>query len=465
MSFRIYNTLTRSVQEVTSLEPGHVRMYTCGPTVYNIAHIGNFRAYVFEDLLRRWLQFKGWRVTQVMNLTDVDDKTIHGSREAGVSLADFTAPFKKAFFEDLRALNIEPAEYYPAATDHIPEMIELISRLMEGGHAYQSEDGSVYFSIDSWPSYGKLARLDRAGMRSGVRIHSDEYDKENVADFALWKAWDEKDGDVAWDSPWGRGRPGWHIECSAMSQKYLGASFDIHTGGVDNIFPHHEDEIAQSEAANGQPLAAFWIHCAHLMVDGQKMSKSRGNFYTLRDVLAKGYTGREVRYELIATHYRAALNFTMASLDAARVSLRRIDEFTERCKAAAGDVAAGDLPVWAQQAAQRFEAAMDDDLNVSAALATLFDTIREGNSALDAKKLTDAEAAALLALFRKWDTALGVLEKPAATVPPEIQALLEQRQAARAAKDWAQSDALRTAMAARGWMVKDTPKGQVVSPA
>ncbi|HRV31157.1 MAG TPA: cysteine--tRNA ligase [Kiritimatiellia bacterium] len=465
MSFRIYNTLTRSVQEFTSLEPGHVRMYTCGPTVYNVAHIGNFRAYVFEDLLRRWLQFKGWRVTQVMNLTDVDDKTIRGSCEAGVSLADFTAPFKKAFFEDLRALNIEPAEYYPAATDHIPEMIELISRLMEGGHAYQSEDGSVYFSIDSWPSYGKLARLDRTGMRSGVRIHSDEYDKENVADFALWKAWDEKDGDVAWDSPWGRGRPGWHIECSAMSQKYLGASFDIHTGGVDNIFPHHEDEIAQSEAANGQPLAAFWIHCAHLMVDGQKMSKSRGNFYTLRDVLAKGYTGREVRYELIATHYRAALNFTLASLDAARVSLRRIDEFTERCKTASGDVAAGDLPVWAQQAARRFEAAMDDDLNVSAALATLFDTIREGNSALDAKKLTANEAAALLALFRRWDTALGVLEKPAATVPPEIQALLEQRQAARAAKDWAQSDALRAAMLAQGWMVKDTPKGQVVRPA
>ena len=392
-----------------------------------------------------------------MNLTDVDDKTIHGSREAGVSLADFTAPFKKAFFEDLRALNIEPAEYYPAATDHIPEMIELISRLMEGGHAYQSEDGSVYFSIDSWPSYGKLARLDRAGMRSGVRIHSDEYDKENVADFALWKAWDEKDGDVAWDSPWGRGRPGWHIECSAMSQ-ISRRQFRFTPAVWTTFFRITKMKLpkAKPPMANRWPRFGF---IAHLMVDGQNVQVAR-EFHTLRDVLAKGYTGREVRYELIATHYRAALNFTMASLDAARVSLRRIDEFTERCKAAAGDVAAGDLPVWAQQAAQRFEAAMDDDLNVSAALATLFDTIREGNSALDAKKLTDAEAAALLALFRKWDTALGVLEKPAATVPPEIQALLEQRQAARAAKDWAQSDALRTAMAARGWMVKDTLKGR-----
>lgn len=464
MSFHVYNTMTRSVQEFTSLEPGHVRMYTCGPTVYNIAHIGNFRAYIFEDLLRRWLQCKGWRVTQVMNLTDVDDKTIRGARDAGVSLADFTEPFKKSFFEDLNQLNIEPAEYYPAATDHIPEMIALIERLMERGYAYPSEDGSIYFSIDRWPEYGKLARLNRAGMRRGVRVNADEYDKENVADFALWKAWDEDDGEVTWNSPWGRGRPGWHIECSAMSQKYLGPSFDIHTGGVDNIFPHHEDEIAQSEAANDLPLAAFWIHCAHLMVDGQKMAKSRGNFYTLRDVLAKGYSGREVRYELLATHYRAPLNFTLASLDAARVSLRRIDEFTERLQAAAGDSPAQTLPDWAQRAAQRFEAAMDDDLNISAALAALFDSIREGNSALDSQALSAAEAAAVRELFHRWERALGVLEKPAALIPPPIQALLDQRQAARAAKDWAQSDALRAAIAAAGWTVKDTPKGQVVTP-
>ena len=407
--FRVHNTLTRRLEEFQPLEPGHARLYTCGPTVYNYAHIGNFRAYVFEDLLRRWLKFKGFRVTQVMNLTDVDDKTIRDSQAAGLSLAEFTARYKQAFFEDIRVLNIEAAEHYPAATDHIPEMIALIQVLQDKGYAYRADDGSVYFSIDRWPQYGKLAHLDRSGLRAGVRVNADEYDKENVADFALWKAWDEKDGDVAWDSPWGRGRPGWHIECSAMSQRYLGPSFDIHTGGVDNIFPHHEDEIAQSEAATGQPFATYWLHCAHLLVDGQKMSKSRGNFHTLRDVLQRGYTGREVRYELLATHYRASLNFTFASLDAARTALRRVDEFTARLTDAAGSAASAELPTWARLAATRFEAAMDEDLNISAALAALFDAIREGNAALDARALAPSAAAAVQALLARWDTALGVL--------------------------------------------------------
>ena len=463
--FRIQNTLTRQLEEFRPLEAGHARMYTCGPTVYNFAHVGNFRAYVFEDLLRRWLKFKGFRVTQVMNLTDVDDKTIRDSQAAGKPLAEFTAIYKQAFFEDVRALNVEPAEHYPAATDHVPEMIAIIQKLFDKGYAYQSEDGSVYFSIAKWPAYGKLAHLDRAGMRAGVRVASDEYDKENVADFALWKAWDEKDGAVAWDSPWGRGRPGWHIECSAMSQKYLGASFDLHTGGVDNLFPHHEDEIAQSEAANGQPFATYWMHCAHLMVDGQKMSKSRGNFHTLRDVLARGFSGREVRYELLATHYRAPLNFTFGSLDAARTALRRVDEFAARLADAAGSAKPGALPVWAQLAAERFEAAMDDDLNVSAALGALFDAIREGNAALDAKALDAAAAAAVRELMRRWDGALGVLEKPAEAVPAGVQALMDRRQAARAAKDWKQSDALRDEIAALGWTVKDTPKGQIATKA
>ncbi|HXK80036.1 MAG TPA: cysteine--tRNA ligase, partial [Kiritimatiellia bacterium] len=426
--------------------------------------IGNFRAYVFEDLLRRWLKFKGFRVTQVMNLTDVDDKTIRDSQAAGLSLAEFTARYKQAFFEDIRVLNIEAAEHYPAATDHIPEMIALIQVLQDKGYAYRADDGSVYFSIDRWPQYGKLAHLDRSGLRAGVRVNADEYDKENVADFALWKAWDEKDGDVAWDSPWGRGRPGWHIECSAMSQRYLGPSFDIHTGGVDNIFPHHEDEIAQSEAATGQPFATYWLHCAHLLVDGQKMSKSRGNFHTLRDVLQRGYTGREVRYELLATHYRASLNFTFASLDAARTALRRVDEFTARLTDAAGSAASAELPTWARLAATRFEAAMDEDLNISAALAALFDAIREGNAALDARALAPSAAAAVQALLARWDTALGVLAKPATAIPADVQALLDRRQAARTAKDWAQSDALRGEIANLGWNVKDTPKGQVATP-
>lgn len=463
MSFRIQNTLTRQLEEFAPREAGHARMYTCGPTVYNFAHIGNFRAYVFEDLLRRWLKFKGYRVTQVMNLTDVDDKTIRDSQKAGKPLREFTAEYARAFFEDVRALNIEPAEHYPAATDHVPEMIAIIQTLMDKGYAYRSEDGSIYFSIAKWPAYGKLAHLDREGMRAGVRIASDEYDKENVADFALWKAWDEKDGAVAWDSPWGRGRPGWHIECTAMSIKYLGPSFDIHTGGIDNVFPHHEDEIAQSEAATGQPFATYWLHCAHLMVEGQKMSKSRGNFHTLRDVLARGYSGREVRYELLATHYRAPLNFTFASLDAARTALRRVDEFTARLAEAAGRDRAGALPGWAQAAADRFEAAMDEDLNVSAALAALFDCIREGNAVMDAKLLAAADAAAVRALFARWHGALGVLERPAAAVPAEVQALLERRHAARVAKDWKQSDALRDEIAALGWLVKDTPKGQIAT--
>ncbi len=463
--FRVQNTLSRQMEEFRPLEAGHARMYTCGPTVYNFAHIGNFRAYVFEDLLRRWLKFKGFRVTQVMNLTDVDDKTIRDSQAAGKRLAEFTEIYKKAFFEDIRALNIEPAEHYPAATGHISEMIALIEKLVEKRIAYRSDDGSVYFSIARWPTYGKLAHLDREGMRSGVRIASDEYDKENVADFALWKAWDEKDGDVVWESPWGRGRPGWHIECSAMSQKYLGASFDLHTGGVDNIFPHHEDEIAQSEAANGQPFAKYWMHCAHLMVDGQKMSKSRGNFHTLRAVLERGYSGREVRYELLATHYRAPLNFTFGSLDAARTALRRVDEFTVRLAEAAGSGKAGPLPGWAQAAADRFEAAMDEDLNVSAALAALFDCIREGNAVMDAQLMDPADAAAVRGLFRRWDGALGVLEKPAEAVPAGVQTILDRRQAARAAKDWKRSDALRDEIAALGWIVKDTPKGQVAAKA
>lgn len=476
-TFHLHNTLTRSLEEFQPLVPGTARMYTCGPTVYNFAHIGNFRAYVFEDLLRRWLAYKGFKVTQVMNLTDVDDKTIRDSRAAGLPLRDFTQQYKDAFFQDLKTLAIQPAEHYPAATDHIPDMLALIRKLFDKGIAYQSEDGSVYFSIDKWPAYGKLAHLDRSGMRSGVRIATDEYEKDNLADFALWKAWTPADGPVKWESPWGPGRPGWHIECSAMSTRYLGPSFDLHTGGVDNIFPHHEDEIAQSEAANDAPFATYWMHCAHLQVDGAKMSKSAGNFYTLRDLLRKGYAGREIRYLLLATHYRAPLNFTFAGLDAARTALRRIDTLLLRLRQLAPDAAiAGtptardnpSLPPWALEADGRFEAAMDADLNTSAALAALFDTLRAANAALDAKELPPAAAAALLALFYRWNAALAILPaldqlSAAPAYPPEVQELLEKRAAARAAKDWALSDALRAELLALGYAVKDTPSGQTLT--
>ncbi len=481
MAFRIHNTLTRSVEEVQPAEAGHVRMYTCGPTVYNFAHIGNFRAYLFEDLLRRHLKFRGFRVTQVMNLTDVDDKTIRSSREQGLPLKAFTKKYIEAFFADLKTLRVEPAEHYPAATDHVPEMIALIQTLLDKGVAYKSDDGSIYFSIAKFPGYGKLAHLDMSGLRSGARVAQDEYEKESAADFALWKAWDEQDGDVAWDAPWGRGRPGWHIECSAMGMKYLGPSFDLHTGGVDNIFPHHEDEIAQSEAATGHPFVKYWMHCAHLVVDGKKMSKSLGNFFTLRDLVGKGYSGRELRYELLATHYRQSLNFTFESLDAVRSALGRLDEFSDRLRAVAGIVDPGiqktgttgpgvtpqagisdpgyNLPAWAQQALEAFTAALDDDLNVSAALAALFDMITAGNRAMNEKTLDAAGAAAVLGLLQRFDAVLGILEPEQQQTDAAAEALLAQRQAARQAKNWPESDRLRDELKQRGWVIQDTPQG------
>ena len=460
MSLKFYNTMSRGLEEFHALEDGHVRIYTCGPTVYNFAHIGNFRAYIFEDLLRRYLQFRGFQVTQVMNLTDVDDKTIRGANEKKVHLSEYTKTYIDAFFEDLKTLNVEPAEYYPAATDHIQDMIALIQRLFDKGVAYQSEDRSIYFRIDQFKNYGRLAHLDLSGLRAGARVVQDEYEKENLADFALWKAWDEKDGDIYWDSPWGRGRPGWHIECSAMSMRYLGESFDIHTGGVDNIFPHHEDEIAQSEAATGKPFAHTWLHCAHLVVDGKKMSKSLGNFHTLRDVLARGYSGREIRYELMATHYRQALNFTFDALDAARAALNRLDEFSRRLQSAAsGDVPETELPAWATASREKFIAALDDDLNISEALAAIFDLVYAGHKALNDQTVSVGEAWAVLALLEEWDQVLGLIRPPEETTDPEAVKMLELRQQARKDRNWSEADRLRDELASRGWVVQDTPQG------
>jgi cysteinyl-tRNA synthetase len=454
---KVFNTMSRSLEEVVPLEGKHVRLYTCGPTVYNYAHIGNFRTYMFEDLLRRYLKYSGFEVTQVMNLTDVDDKTIRGANEAGLALGEYTRPYKDAFFADLDALSIERAEHYPAATDHIPAMIALIETLLAKDLAYCSEDGSVYFSIDRFPNYGRLARIDRAGMRAGARVAQDEYDKENVADFALWKAWSEADGDVAWESPWGRGRPGWHIECSAMSMTLLGPSFDIHTGGVDNMFPHHDDEIAQSEGATGKPYVKYWMHSAHLIVDGKKMSKSSGNFFTLRQILEKGYTGREVRYVLLGAHYRQTLNFTFTDLDAARVALRRFDEFSVRL--AATPTTGDELPGWALTARERFTAALDDDLNIAGALASLFDMVHAGNRALDAGDMAWS-GKAVVELIEAFDRVLGVLAREEVGHDAEAEALLAQRAAARAARDWAESDRLRDCLQDLGWDVRDSADGQ-----
>ncbi len=456
---RIYNTMSRQLDEVVPLEDGHIRLYTCGPTVYNAAHIGNFRTYVFEDLLRRYLKYCGFRVTQVMNLTDVDDKTIRGARESGMALRDYTQVYKEMFFEDVKTLNIEPAEHYPAATDHIQEVIDLIAKLFDKGLAYQSDDGSVYFSIAKFPNYGRLARIDTSALQVGARVAQDEYEKENAADFALWKAWDEDDGDVGWESPWGKGRPGWHVECSAMSMKYLGESFDMHTGGVDNMFPHHDDEIAQSEGATGKPFVKYWMHSAHLVVNGKKMSKSLGNFYTLREVMERGYQGREVRYVLLAAHYRQSLNFTFEAVEAARASLSRLDEFTDRLKEC--KTTGAGLPVWGETAKTGFEAALDDDLNIAEALARLFDMAHAGNRAMDTDDM-DWSAAAVLELIRSFDAVLGVLEKPTVAVNSEVNDLLDARAQARTEKNWAESDRIRDALSDMGWEVRDAPEGQKV---
>ena len=465
MDLRFYNSMTRQVEPFTTLAPGKVGMYTCGPTVYNFAHIGNFRAYLFEDLLRRTLEFAGYEVRQVMNLTDVDDKTIRGSRQAGVPLKEYTRPYIAAFFEDLKALNVEPAAVYPAATDHIPEMEALIQALFDRGIAYKSEDGSVYFSVDRFPGYGRLAHLDRSALRSGVRIDADEYDKEGVGDFALWKAWDERDGDVAWDAPWGRGRPGWHLECSAMSMKYLGESFDLHTGGIDNLFPHHENEIAQAEAVTGKPFVRTWMHCAHLRVDGQKMSKSLGNFHTLRDLLAKGWSGREVRYVLLGAQYRQPLNFTFEALAAARTALARVDECVDALTARAAQPGADD-GARAPSHLAAFADALADDLNAPEAYAALFAVVRDANKALGAG-LPPAGAQAALDELRAMDRVLGFVffgRAARAEVPADVQALADARAKARAAKDWAESDRLRDALAAKGWQVRDGKDGQTLKP-
>ena len=447
---KVFNSLTRRVEPLTPLADNTIRLYTCGPTVYNFAHIGNFRAYTFEDVLRRVVQFNGMKIRQVMNLTDVDDKTIRGANAAGVPLTDYTKTYKDAFFADLAKLNIQPAEVYPAATDHIPEMIDLVSKLMEKGIAYKSEDGSVYFSVRKFPGYGKLAHIDFDHQQTGARCAADEYDKENVGDFALWKAWEESDGPVGWDSPWGRGRPGWHIECSAMSMKYLGATFDLHTGGIDNLFPHHENEIAQAEAATGQEFVKTWMHCAHLRVNGEKMSKSAGNFFTLRDLIEKGYTGREIRYVLVNAHYRQGLNFAFSALDDARRSLARIDT----CVATATE---GESPDWAMKHLDDFTAAVNDDLNMPKAFAALFGLVRETNA---------HGGGPVLSVFRRMDEVLGLIffgNAAKGEIPAEIQALLDKRAEARKARNWAESDRLRDEIAAAGWTVKDSREGQSVT--
>ena len=464
MALRFFNTYSRKLEEFAPRDPDShkIDIYTCGPTVYSRAHIGNFRAYIFEDLLQRHLEARGFKVHRVTNITDVDDKTILGAHEAGIPLTKFTEQFKDAFFKDADMLRIKRADEYPAATDqrYIDKMISMIGTLIAKGLAYQADDKSVYFRINKFPNYGKLAHFNLDELQSTGRVKHDEYDKEHIGDFALWKAWDKEDGDVKWDSPWGPGRPGWHIECSAMATALLGDQIDIHCGGVDNIFPHHEAEIAQSEGVTGKQFVRMWLHCAHLLVDGQKMSKSLGNFYTIPDVLGKGYTGREIRYALIRVNYRTQLNFTWDGMKEARESLGRIDDWLERLREVAGDKK-GNTKI-EMQLGHEFEDALDDDLNISAALGFLFETIRQTNRAMDESKLDRKTAAGWLSWWNRINQVLD-FESDGAELPEEVAKLAEERAQARLAKDFQKNDELRNELSARGWEVRDTKDGQKVT--
>ena len=465
MGLKLFNTLSHAVDEFVPLDPAgkSVGMYCCGPTVYDFAHIGNWRTFIFGDLVRRYLDFKGYAVTQVMNITDVDDKIIKRVRETGTPLREFTGKFEAAFFDDLKTLNCRLPQQTPRATENMGEIISLIEKLLARGLAYQTPDGSVYFSIEKYRGggsrYGQLVKLNFDEMRVGERVRSDEYEKEAVADFALWKARVPEDGEVFWPSPWGEGRPGWHIECSAMSMKLLGPSFDLHLGGEDLMFPHHEDEIAQSEGAGlqpaGRPFVKYWLHGAHLLVEGKKMSKSLGNFFTLRDLLAKGFTGREIRYLLLTAHYRETFNFTLEGLQGARASLTRIDECLTKLRELASQTKATADSLLLSE----FSDALDDDLNISGAWGAIFEWVRDTNRKLAENIIDPAAAAVALATWEKLDSVLGVGAPKEVEVPVEITALVEARQAARKAKDFKRADALRDELKAKGWGIADTPKG------
>ncbi len=461
---RLFNTASRQKETLIPLQDRHVRMYTCGPTVYNFAHIGNFRTYIFEDLLRRTIKFFGFTITQVMNLTDVDDKTIKGAIARNVSLNDYTQPYKDAFFEDLRMLRIEPVEHYPAATDYIPDMIRMIEVLMAKGIAYVGGDGSIYFAIQKFPRYGCLSHLHLEELQAGAseRVANDEYDKDNVADFVLWKSYDPaRDGQIYWNSPFGPGRPGWHLECSAMAMNLLGETIDIHVGGVDNMFPHHENEIAQSEACSDKLFVKIWLHAEHLLVDHKKMSKSLGNFYTLRDLLEKGYTGTQVRYLLLQTHYKTQLNFTFQGLESTKSALQRLNDFIQRLHEISSMQVGGRAEELCQKTFDHFAEALADDLNISAALAALFDFVREMNGLCDAGQIGKEEAQKALDLIRKLDSILGVLsfEKQESAIPAELQEAFERRLQARKDKNWKLADELRDFIQQRGYTIEDTPHG------
>jgi len=457
---QLTNTLGGAQEAFEPLELGHVRMYTCGLTVYNRGHIGNFRTFVAQDILRRYLKYKGFRVTQVVNFTDVDDKTIAGAHAAGLPLREYADKYIDYFYEDADSLNIERAEHYPRATDpeYIDAMVDLVKKLKERGHAYES-DGSIYFRISTLPEYGKLSRIDVEGMQSGARVDSDEYSKENARDFVLWKG--PKENEPSWDTDIGPGRPGWHLECSAMSMKLLGESFDIHGGGVDLIFPHHENEIAQSEGATGKPFVRFWIHPEFLLVEGEKMAKSKGNQFTVRDLVEDGFSPVAIRYLLLSAHYRKQLNFSRKGMRQAAQAIRRVDDLLERLGEVQSD---GPLSEGVQdmtrRAGEAFEEAMDDDLNTPAALGALFDLVREANRTLSSSSLTKEDAGEIAGTIERLNTVFGVFgQAEAVMLDADVEKLITERREARARRDFARSDAIRDELDAQGILLEDTPAG------
>lgn len=458
---RFFNTLSRQIEEFHPLEEGKVRMYICGPTVWNFAHIGNFRTFIFGDVLRRYLKFRGFQVTHVFNLTDIDDRIINEAKVRGIAIDEFTAPFINAFWEDFDALGMERPEVTPRATHHIAEMIEMISKLIANGKAYES-DGSIYYRISAFPDYGKLSKINFSGNIHGgsERIDTDKYEKEDARDFALWKlvSGDEQPG---WEAPFGRGRPGWHIECSAMSMKYLGETFDIHAGGQDLQFPHHENEIAQSEGATGKQFAKYWIHSEFLKIDDVTMSKSKGNFFTFRDLREQGYSALAIRYLLLSVPTRKQLNFTFEGLKGAEATVERLRNFqalVRETKAAANST--GNASSAVQKARSEFEAAMDDDFNTAAALAAIHDMVREVNSLVAAGDLCEAERGLVLDAIDAFDSVLGIFDRGSLqTLETEIELLIEERQEARRRRDFARSDAIRDELIERGIVLEDTKDG------
>ena len=458
MAFKLYNSLSRGAETFAPADGETVRMYSCGPTVYNYVHIGNLRTFAFQDILRRHLRQSGWKLLHVMNVTDVEDKIIAAAAREGVPISAYTKRYVDAFFEDCRALRLERPERVPAATDHVPEMIRLVQGIERAGHTYEN-GGSTYFRIASWDAYGKLSRLDASGIKPGARVDADEYAKDDARDFVLWKA--ARDGEPAWDSPYGRGRPGWHLECSAMAMAYLGETFDIHTGGVDLQFPHHENEIAQSESATGKPFARFWVHAEHLLVDGQKMAKSLGNFHTLRDLARMGHAPDAIRYLLVATPYRKQLNFTFDGLRGAAAAIERLRNFERRL---AGAFRGPDDPAATracEQARAGFRAALDDDLNTAGALGAVFEYVRAAHSAMDRGAFGPGNAREGRGLLGTFDEVFAVLRPGGRGRVPagEVEALIRERAAARKGRDFARGDSIRAGLAERGVALRDTPGG------